>query len=261
MHRLHLSLPFVLCLPLLQAQDPDPAKPTGPDKEVADQLKLLKDAVNDRKQERDAEALTAITVLVKKWGEGLVEKDKKDIVKGIEGVFKAKSREPDNIQIYTGAAAALGQFGPEGSKPLESAFSNKGKFPDKPEWVPMREALLKAVGKTKDESRVKFLLDVARRDDSAPLQAAAGEALGNFDDSEEKIRKEIVEKLLITYGEYDSRARQIDPADMEAQNMRDRLAVVSGKWNETLRKLTKQNFDQYPEWNEWYNKNKNKDWK
>jgi hypothetical protein len=123
--------------------------------------------------------------------------------------------------------------------------------------------MLKWLGKTKDESMVKFLVEVARRSHEAGLQAAAGEALGNFEDSPVEVRKEIVNNLLIRYGEMDSRSRQIDPADIEAQNMRDRLAVIAGRWNETLRKLTRQNLDQYPEWQEWYNKNKSKDeqWK
>ena len=257
MNRRHLSLTLLLALPL-QAQDPA-AAPAGPDKEVAEQLKRLKDAVNDRKQERDLEAQDIITLLVKKWEAGLVDKDKQAIVKGLDGVFAAKPRKPDNIQIYKCTAAALGQIGKDGAKVLEEAYDSS-KFPEKTEWVPMREAVLRALGKTKDEGHVKFLLDIARRESEAALQAAAGEALGNFEGSDEKIRKDIVSGLLIRYGEMDSRARQIDPVDMEAQNMRDRLAVVSGKWNETLSRLTKQNFDQYPEWNEWYNKNKNKDW-
>jgi hypothetical protein len=108
---------------------------------------------------------------------------------------------------------------------------------------------------------VKFLIEIARRDPEAQLEAAAGEALGNYEDSKQEIKKEIVSGLLIRYGEIDSRARQIDPADIEAQNMQKRLAVIGGKWNDAMRRLTGQTFHEFSEWNEWHNKNKNKEWK
>lgn len=243
----------------LAAQAPPPA--AAPDKEVAAKLAALKEVVLDRKMARDAEGLDLITVLVQKWEAGLGDKDKAAVIKGLEGVFlQGKVRDPDKLQLYNATAVAMGRLGKDSAKALQSAFDNK-RFPDKPEWVPFREALLKALGKTKDESQIKFLIDISRRHPEAALGAASGEALGNFDDSKESIRKEIVENLLIRYGEMDSRSRVIDPADIEAQNMRNRLAAMSGKWNETLRRMTKQTFDKYPEWNEWYNKNKAKPWK
>lgn len=246
------------------AQEPTPASAPAKaekDKEVADKLAALKDVVDDRKCARDAEGLDLITVLVQKWQAGLSDKDKKDVVKGIEGVLKGgKLRQPDKAQLYIAAATALGQLGPDGAKPLQAAFEGK-RIPDKEPWVPLRETILKALGKTKDESMVKFLTDTARRDPEAALQAAAGEALGNFDGSKEALRKEIVNGLLIKWSDMDAKSRVIDPADMEAQNVRKRLAVISGKWNDTLRRLTKETFDNYSEWNEWWNKNKNKEWK
>ncbi len=253
-------LPFAVGSLSAQAE-PAPASANKPDKEVAEKLALLKEVVEDRKCARDAEGLDLITVLVQKWQAGLADKDKRDVVKGLEGALnKGKLREPDKAQIYTATATALGQLGPEGAKPLQSAFEGK-RFPQKAPWVPLRETMLKALGKAKDEAMIKFLCDTARSDPEPPLQAAAGEALGNFDDAKEAIRKDIVASLLNQYGTMDSKARVIDPADIEAQNMRKRLAVIQGKWNDTLRRLTKQTFDTYPEWQEWWNKNKGKDWK
>jgi hypothetical protein len=254
-------LAFLACTALLPAQG---GKPAAPDPEVAAKIEQLKEVVADRKMARDAEGIDVITVLVKKWQGGLVDKDQKEVIKGLGAVFtQGKVREPDKMQLYKATATAIGQLGEQGGKPLEAAYTNKQRFPEKREWVPLREDLLRAIGKTKDSKLIKFMTDIARRDPEAALQAAAGEALGNFEDSPVEVRKEIVNNLLIRYGEMDSRSRQIDPADIEAQNMRDRLAVIAGRWNETLRKLTRQNLDQYPEWQEWYNKNKSKDeqWK
>ena len=54
---------------------------------------------------------------------------------------------------------------------------------------------------------------------------------------------------------------EIDPANIEAQNARDRLAAISDKWNGTLSKMTGQDLRNFPDWNAWYQKNKNLDWK
>ena len=243
----------------LPAQGGAGAAPDKPDKEVAEKLKALKAVVADVKFEHDAEGLDIITVLVQKWRAGLGEKDQKDIVKGLEDVLlKGKVRPADRIQLYTGAAAALAETGAMGAESLKKGFDSErfGKSP----YVPLREALLKSLGKTRNEKMVEFLIKIARNDPEAAFQAAAGEALGQFEASDQKIRKEIVDQLLVKYGSMDSRASSPDPADIEAQNIRDRLAVLSGRWNDALRRLTKQNFDKFIDWQNWNNKNKNKDW-
>ena len=231
----YASLAFVstlLCLaPAIAQEDkptPAPAAEIKPDKEVAQKLDQLKDIVDDKKFARDGEGFDVITVLVQKWQGGLGDKDKKSVVKGLENVMlKGKLRPSDKAQLYTAAAVALGQLGIEAADALKAVYEDK-RFPKKEDWVPLRCELLKAIGKTKDESKVKFLIEIARRDPEAQLEAAAGEALGNYEESKQEIKKEIVGGLLIRYGEIDSRARQIDPADIEAQNMQKRLAVIAG---------------------------------
>src|SRR5690606_25603764 len=150
-----------------------------------------------------------------------------------------KLRPADRTSLYIGAAAALGYCGEEGAKVLKAAYVKK-RFPDKKEWVPLREQLLKYLGRTKDESMVKFLCEEARRQPEAALQAAAGEALGNYEDSKEEIRKEIVGQLLIRYGELAQLASEMGSSNIEAQNAQDRLAALQDKWNTTLAKLTRQ---------------------
>lgn len=246
---------------LLAAQeDPAGAEKLKPDPEVPKQLATLKEVVMDRKMARDAEGAQVIDLLTTKVGKGLAEKDRKAVAKGLEGVLtQGKLREPASIQLYIAAAAALGTMGHDGSAPLKAAFENK-RFPSKPEWVKLRESLLRNLGKTKDESMVKFLCEEARRSPEPQLMAAAGEALGNYEGSDQKVRKEIVNNLLIRYGELDSRSRVLDSADLEAANARDFLAVISDKWNASLGRLTGQNFRQYPDWNGWFNKNRAGDW-
>ena len=265
---MNILLPFrVLAMALvvgvlpgaLATQDPAPAK--GPDKEVADKIVVLKEVVLDKKFARDEEGLKIIDDLLQKSRAGVDEKDQAAITKALEGVLMQgpKIRPPDHTALYNGAAAALGYCGPEGAKALKAAYTSK-RFPEKKEWVPLREQLLKNLGRTKDESMVKFLCNEARRQPEAALQAAAGEALGNFEESKEAMRKEIVSELLIRYGELAELASQLGSSNIEAQNAQSRLAALSDKWNTTLAKLTRQNFNTFREWQAWFNKNRGQPW-
>jgi hypothetical protein len=107
---------------------------------------------------------------------------------------------------------------------------------------------------------VKFLCGEARKQPEAALQAAAGEALGNFEESKDEIRKEIVGELLIRYGELAELASQMGSSNIEAQNAQDRLAALSDKWNTALAKLTRQNFTSFRDWQAWHNKNRTLPW-
>jgi hypothetical protein len=240
-------------------QDPEPAK--GPDKEVAAMIETLKDVVADKKFARDDEGVQIIDKLLQKLQAGVVDKDRLAITKSLDGVLMSgpKVRPHDNTRLYVAAAAALGQCGVDGAKVLKNAYVSK-RFPEKPDWVPFREHLLRNLGKTKDESMVEFLCDEARVSPEAGLQAAAGEALGNFEESKEAIRKSIVSDLLKRWGELAELADQTGSGNIAAQNARDRLAALSDKWNTTLAKLTRQNFHKFREWQTWHNKNKNLPW-
>lgn len=247
---------------LLPAQTPPATPPAakGPDKEVAEKIAVLKEAVADRKLAREGEGLQAIDFLLTKSRAGLEAKDQQAVVKALDGVLSTgKVRPPEKVELYIGAAAALGYCGADGAKVLKSAYLDKSRYPEKPDWVRLREQLLKNLGRTKDESMVKFLINEAKGNNEASLQAIAGEALGNFEDSKEAIRKEIVDQLLTKYGELSEQASQLG-TNIQAQNAQDRLATLQDKWNSTLAKLTRQNFTKFREWQAWYQKHKGLPW-
>lgn len=236
-----------------------PAK-IAPDKEVAEKLKTLKAVAKEKKFARDAEGIGIIDVLIQKNEKGLNDKDKKSIVKALDGVLnKGKVRPANRAQIYNATAEALGRHGEPGAKALKAAYEKK-RFPNKPAWVPLREKLLVNIGRTKDEGMVKFLLDEARRSPEAALQAAAGKALGNFNESKQKLRREIVGGMLIKWGSLSQEASRLGGANVEAQNARDRLAAIVGPWNDTMKALTGQDLDTFRKWQAWWNKNKNGKW-
>lgn len=242
---------------VLAAQNPPAAK--GPDKEVAEQIAALKEAHADKKFANDARGVEAIDKLVIKSKAGVDPKDQLAIVKALESVLMTgKQRPHDAATLYVGAAQALGYCGADGAKVLKEAYAGK-RYPDKREWVPLREHLLKNLGRTKDESMVKFLVNEAVRSPEPALMAAAGEALGNYEEAKEPVRKEVVSELLRKYGELSEMASNLG-ANVNAQNAQERLSAIKDKWNTTLGKLTKQNFATFREWQQWHNKNKSLPW-
>ena len=89
--------------------------------------------------------------------------------------------------------------------------------------------------------------------------AAAGKALGNFAESKQKLRREVVSGMIIKWGSLAEMGSQLG-ANVEAQNAKYRLSTISGPWNDTMKALTGQNFDTFQKWQSWYNKNKNAKW-
>lgn len=236
---------------------PAPAK--GQDKEVADKLAALKEVVADKKFARDDEGVKLIDELLIKSKAGLEAKDQAAMVKGLDAVLSdGKLRPPDNTKLYIGAVQALGYCGAEGAKVLHDVYVDK-RYPEKRDWVPFREQVLKNLGRTKDESQIKFLTNEAVRSPEAGLAAAATEALGNFDEAKEALRKEIVSELIKCRGSLEEKASQIG-TNIDGQNAKDRLAALGDRWNGTLAKLTKQNFTTFREWQAWHNKNKTLPW-
>ncbi|MCC7061403.1 MAG: hypothetical protein IT456_01275 [Planctomycetes bacterium] len=261
MIRVALNALFALALlggAPLSSQTPAPAK--GPDKEVAEKIVLLKECVMDKKMARDAEGVAAIDVLVQKLQAGVEDKDRLAIAKALDGALtQGKLRPHDNISLYSAAAVALGYCGLDGAKVLKAAYENK-RYPKRKEWAPLREFFLRSLGKTKEESMAKFLTEEAVNNTEAALMAAAGEALGNYEEAKEAVRKEIVSDLIKKWGEEEELASQLGSGNMQALNAKDRLSAFLDKWNATLAKLTRQNFKKHLEWQNWHNKNRNASW-
>lgn len=249
----------VLAFIVAAAAAQDPAAGKTPDKEVAEQIAVLKEAHADKKFAQDARGVEAIDKLLIKSKAGMEPKDQTAMVKALESVLTTgKLRPTDQTQLYVGAAQALGYCGVEGAKVLKDAYTNK-RYPEKAEWVPLREQLLRNLGRTKDESMVKFLVNEATRSPEPALMAAAGEALGNYEESKEPLRKEIVSELLRKYGSLSEMASNLG-TNIEAQNAQERVSAIKDKWHTSMGKLTKQSFTTFRDWQAWYNKNKGLPW-
>jgi hypothetical protein len=254
---LQLTKPAVLGLfaAWLPAQDETPT-PKEPDPEIEKKLTTFDQAIDDRKFERDGEAVAIIDELLPKF-EGMHQKDQKAFVKALDSVFKARKRKPDQPALYRASVAALGTVGKDASKILVGVFDKKP-FDDE-EWRDLQVLILENIGRTKDESQVKFLIDRATRDPDDAIKAAAGKALGYFGESKFKVREEIFKQLVRDYMKIEGDTKTQQPNDDLAATRRRTLQAIADPWNATLGKLTGQELRTAEEWQHWYNKNKGKE--
>lgn len=256
-----LALAVVWTTPVLLAQpDPKPAA-AKPDPEIKAKLGEFKELIKDRKGAKDAEAIKIIDGVLTRF-EKLHPKDKKDFAKALYEPLKDRrvKRKPVDCKLFKASIVALGKTGSDGSKYLKSAFEDKRRFGDD-EWLSLRAEMLKSLGKTKDLRYVKFLKDEALKNIHDTLMAAAGAALGEFEDAELKVRKDIAKDLIRKFANiYQNANANLDPGDLQRKTWEDRLKAVSDPWNTTLRKLTKQHLRTPNDWQRFYNKNKAKDW-
>ncbi|MDP6930485.1 MAG: hypothetical protein QF412_12365 [Planctomycetota bacterium] len=230
--------------------------------DVKEALKQFKDAVNDRKATKDQEAIGIIdSFLMEKGYATFAKKEQSDVRKALSSALTSTRvrREPEQKGVFVAAAVALGTMGKDGAKELVKAYKAT-KFKKK-EWVSMRAVILKQVGKTKDVTQSKFLLDEATRAPEDPIMVAAGEALGGYQGEPQKIRKDLAKKLIVKYGQvYGNAHANLDPADPVRQRFMQTLAAIASPWNTTLGRLTSQDYRTAPEWQKYWNKNKSKNW-
>ncbi len=238
-----------------EAKDP-PADPAVP-KRIAE----LKRYAKNLKMEDDFQAIGLMQALTK-TPDKQNSKDQKKIAKGLGDVFKlGKVREGQKDILYREAADGLAKYGKDGAKELSRAVENK-RFKDN---LSLRAHMLRALGKTKDDKQIDYLLEVTSRSPRDPLRAASGEALGNFTEAKIRDKREIVSQIIRAWGSLASEStRPVSnnsngPVDFGPQNALRILRACEGHWVRTLQKLTGMSLTKFPDWQRWQNKNKN--WK
>lgn len=246
----------------LRAQDDDKKKEQDP--EIEQKLEVFEDAIEDRKFERDQEAVKIIDELLQKQKAGLHVKDEKDVVDALASVFRQRPRKPEQPQLYEATVAALGEIGGSRAAQVLKKVAEDKPFDDD-EWLAFREKIYEAIGKTKEERQVKdFLVKAATQSPIDGVKRAAGKALRHFEDADLKVRQDIFKDLLTNYGTiYGGAHDNLDPGDAVRQTRAATLKAIADPWNQTLAALSGQSFRTAPEWYEWWNDNKNdrKAWK
>lgn len=228
--------------------------------EVEDKREVVKTMIKTfekhtkKKGAEDAEAIKIMDQLLAEFGES-GPKDRASIVKALEKSLTLTRKElsegvPDS-RVAMAAAVCLGEMGPESVKALIGITSGK-KLRDNLDL--MRRATL-SLGKTKDERAVKPLLGLMS--DKMPIIQGAGiEALGEFRELDQKVRKEIVEELLKLIMPIKS---TVD-TDTSDTITREQYDVIGPPTITTLQRLTDQDMRDLIEWQQWWNKNKRADW-
>jgi len=268
MERTRSAFAAVLLLAsLVAAQDKGASKkdekaPPPIDPAVAANAAQLRTMVKARAMDQDFLALNLVTALSTDFA-NKNPKDQKTALAALGDVFKLGPVRPvDKCELYRVTAEALGNCGKEAAATLRKAFEQErinGR-----DYAGLRAQIVVAIGKTKDDQQPDWLLEQAMRSPDDEVAAAAGEALGNYDQMPIKQTREVCKRLISRYGEIDMKAKQPvsnnpkDPIDFGPQNAARTLQWIAGKWNTTLQKLTGEKHESAPDWTRWLNKNK--DW-
>lgn len=235
------------------------------DPELKEAVDTLAKALKDRKLSRDAEASALIERLGTSYGEDLHAKDTTMIEKAIAKVFVSGPVRPPQATLYRAAADALGKMGEKGAQALQKAHDSR-RFPNKPEWSEMRAHLLQNIGKTKTPRAARFLAERVARASHDEELAAAGAALVNFAEADQKLRKELVKELVRKLGGLESTAalpvinQPGQPQFNGAATAQRTLNKVKRPWLRSLTALAKTKHPNGTEWQRWYNKNKARNW-
>lgn len=252
-----LLITFCLLIAPAPAQEEAASTKKERDPQIAEQLKEFKSALAEKKFMGDDRAIGIIDELLGAWPD-MHPRDQRDTLKGLGKVFQGRRRKPGEPAIYKATIVSMGSMGPDSGK-LLAAIYDRPPFGKKPrDWVAMRELILENIGRSKDQKQIKFLLDEATRGYEDRIKAAAGKALGNFEDMNFKVRKDIVSKLLVDYGRIEGDTKSNQYNDPNVITRQRTLGAIADPWNRTLSRLTGQQFRTAEEWYSWYNDNKAK---
>ena len=184
--------------------------------------------------------------------DGCGPRDRRDIVKSlVRGIQRFDLEQQAGREFVYAAANALGSMAPESVDPLlDLVVDNRIE-----KELEVHRRLILALGQTRHEDTLSRLKKLLHHDESA-IEAAAAEALGEFDGLEEAKRKEVFYALL---------TRLIDAktlSDLHEVDLthRRRYETIIGAMTSSLQRLSKHDERDPEQWQRFWNKNKRKPW-
>jgi len=251
------SSALALPLPAFQAGKPEtPAKSDKPDKrpEVADRMTKLQALIDDRKGEKDTDAIGLIDTIMQDFP-NCGPKDRQAVVSGLSKCFEVrrlvKEGDPPNNKLYMASAVALAYMAPESTKELLKWIGQKDLKKDQQ----LQTRLVDSLGKTKDKEALKPLQMLLNSKDDWMVGAAAS-ALSNYGELELTERKTVFETILKNLTSAKN-TTDTTPTDTIA---RQRYDVIAAPMITALQKLSKHDERDPSEWQHWWNKNKRDNW-
>ncbi len=227
-----------------------------PDKrpDVAELIAKLEADVAKNTPAGDSDAVGDIDKLYQEFPKS-GPKDRIAIVKALSKCFEAKRKETEegvpNNKMYIAAARAMGDMGPESTKPLVGWVGHKNFRKD----LVLQRYLLLSLGKTRDKDGLKTLI-VSLENKDAAIVSAAAEAMGEFAEAPQDVRKEVFDALLKPLMAAKSAADVVSTD----QTAKDRFDIIKAAIITSLGKLSKHQEQDPDEWQRWWNKNKRADW-
>ena len=180
-------------------------------------------------------------------------RDRRDIVKAVvRGLERFDREEPAGLEFAMAAANALGSMGPESVDPLLSLVVDKHVDND----LELHRRLVLSLGRTRNEDALPRLEKLLHHEE-ATIEAAAAEAMGEFDGLEEAKRKEVFYALLTRLIDAKFLADQ-DEVDLTHQR---RYEAIIGAMTTSLQRLSKHDERDPEQWLRFWNKNKRKPWR
>jgi HEAT repeat protein len=182
-------------------------------------------------------------------------KDRAAIVAALSKNFEAKRRENEagvrDNRIFRASAVALGQMGTDATKAITKWIGAKDHKKD----MPVQIDLVHALGKTKDKAAVPDLISLLENKD-APIVGAAADALAEFADADQETRKKGFEGMLKVL----MSAKGAKDSNINDGVARERYDTIASPIITSLTRLSKNDERDPDKWQNWWNKNKGKNW-
>lgn len=246
-----------------RAQDDD--RPQEPDPEIAATVDELEEAWPEPGAPFKARTRRVVGKLRDFAIEPLHPTDRERLLLTFEQILRrGEVRPPSPGTVYRRAMKGLSELGPEGGERL-IAVHDDGRFPQLPDYAPLRASLVRAIGRSGTDRAPEYLVEVVRGSGEDEVLLAAGDVMRRFADAEREVREPLVEVLARRLAGFENLAyrRPADPArhrDLVAEDARQTLRSLDGIWRHTLHELTGVRHGNGQEWWEWYQENKDREW-